>query len=145
MWIAILVRRCLLLQWLHNKRHVVSNHQHPDCLFNRLLRRTSKKTSSLHVTGLCEGNPPVVVGFPSQRASNAESASIDDVIMFILNLVIVIFSMVWGRVGGMGYVCACVCVCVCVCVGGGGGGGGGAFQKDLWALQCKISYILMSE
>ena len=29
-----------------------------------------KKTSKLRVTGLCEGNPPVTDGFPSQRASN---------------------------------------------------------------------------
>ena len=28
------------------------------------------------VTGLCEGNPPVAGGFPSQRASNAENVSI---------------------------------------------------------------------
>ena len=27
----------------------------------------------LPVTGLCEGNPPVTGGFPSQRASNAEN------------------------------------------------------------------------
>ena len=33
----------------------------------------SKKTSKLRVTGLFEGNPPVT---PSQRASNAENASI---------------------------------------------------------------------
>ena len=28
------------------------------------------------VTGLCEGNPPVTIEFPSYRASNAENASI---------------------------------------------------------------------
>ena len=31
-----------------------------------------KKTSKLRANGLCEGNPPVTGGFPSQRASNAE-------------------------------------------------------------------------
>ena len=36
----------------------------------------SKKTSKLHVTGLCEGNSPVTGEFPTQRASNAENASI---------------------------------------------------------------------
>ena len=30
------------------------NHQPHDCLFNRLFRRRSKKTSKLRVTGLCE-------------------------------------------------------------------------------------------
>ena len=45
-------------------------------LFNRLFRRRSKKISKLRVTGLCEENPPVTSGFPSQRASNAENVSI---------------------------------------------------------------------
>ena len=35
-----------------------------------------KKTQKLRVTGLCGGSPPVTVGFPSQRASNAENVSI---------------------------------------------------------------------
>ena len=46
------------------------------CLLNRFFGRRSKKTSKLRVTGLCEGNPPVIGGFSSQRASNAETASI---------------------------------------------------------------------
>ena len=37
------------------------------------LRRKSKKTSKPRVTGLCEGNPPVTGGFPSQRARNVEN------------------------------------------------------------------------
>ena len=64
------------LQWRHNKRNGVSNLQCLDCLLNRLFRRRSKKTSKIRVTGLCEGNPPVTGGFPSQRASNAENVSI---------------------------------------------------------------------
>ena len=47
-----------------------------DCLLNCLFRHRSKKTSKLCVTGLCEGNPPVTSGFPSQRDSNTENASI---------------------------------------------------------------------
>ena len=35
-----------------------------------------RKTSKLRVTVLCEWNPPVTRGFPSQRASNAENVSI---------------------------------------------------------------------
>ena len=47
-----------------------------DCLLSRSFRRRSKKTSKLCVTGLCEGNSTVTGEFPSQRASNAENASI---------------------------------------------------------------------
>ena len=36
----------------------------------------SEKTAELHVAGLCEGNPPVTDGFPSQMASNAVNGSI---------------------------------------------------------------------
>ena len=42
----------------------------------RLFRRRTKKTSKLRVTGLCEGNPPVNGGFPSQRANNVGNVSI---------------------------------------------------------------------
>ena len=34
------------------------------------------QTSKLLVTGLCEGNPMVTSGFPSQRASNVENVFI---------------------------------------------------------------------
>ena len=64
------------LQWRHNERYGVSNHRHLHCLLNRLFRRWSKNSSKLHVTGLCERNPPVTGGFPSQRASDAENVSI---------------------------------------------------------------------
>ena len=33
-----------------------------------------KKTSKLRVTGLRDGNPRVIGGFPSQKTSNAENA-----------------------------------------------------------------------
>ena len=36
----------------------------------------SRKTSQLHVTGLCAGNSPVTGEFPAQRASYAENVSI---------------------------------------------------------------------
>ena len=62
-------------QWCHNKRDGVSNHQPQDCLLNGLFGRRSKKTSKLHVTGLCQGNSPVTGAFPSQRTSNAENVS----------------------------------------------------------------------
>ena len=46
------------------------------CLLNRLIRRVSKKTSKLRVTGLCVWNSPVTGEFPAQRASDAENTSI---------------------------------------------------------------------
>ena len=64
------------LQWRHNERDGVSNHQPHDCLLNRLFGRRSKKTSKLRVTGLCAGNSPGTGEFPAQRTSNAENVSI---------------------------------------------------------------------
>ena len=66
----------LSIIWPHNERHGISNHRRLDCLLNRLFRRALEKTSRLRVTGLCEGNPPVTGGFPSQRASDTENISI---------------------------------------------------------------------
>ena len=64
------------LLWRHNGRGSASNHQHHDCLLNRLFRRRSKKTSKLRVTGLCAGNSPGTGEFPAQMSSNAENVSI---------------------------------------------------------------------
>ena len=63
------------LQCRDNEHEGVSNHRRPDCLFSRLFRRRSKKTK-LRVTGLCEGNPLLISGFPSQTASDARNVSI---------------------------------------------------------------------
>ena len=49
-------KKAFTLQWHHNWRDSVSNHQPHDCLLNRLFRRRSKKTSKPGVTGLCAGN-----------------------------------------------------------------------------------------
>ena len=43
---------------------------------NRLFRRRWKKTSKLHVTGLCARNSPATGELPAQNASNAENVSI---------------------------------------------------------------------
>ena len=64
------------LKWRHNERDGISNHQPHDCLLNGLLRRWSKKTSKLRVTGFCAGNSPVTGECPGQRASIAENVSI---------------------------------------------------------------------
>ena len=66
----------IITQWRHNEHDGVSNHCVSDSLLNNLFRRWSKNTSKLCVTGPCEGNPPVISGFPSQMASNAENVSI---------------------------------------------------------------------
>ena len=65
-----------ILQWRHNERDDVWNHQSHDCLLNCLFRRRSRTTSKLRVTGLCAGNSPVTGEFPTQRSSNAENVSI---------------------------------------------------------------------
>ena len=64
------------LQWCRNERDGVSNHRLPVCLLNRLFWCRWKKILKLRATGLCEGNQPVIDGFPSERASNAENVSI---------------------------------------------------------------------
>ena len=64
------------LQWRHNGRHSVSNHQLHGCLLNCLFTRRSKKTTNLRLTGLCAGNSPLTGEFPAQMASNVENASI---------------------------------------------------------------------
>ena len=66
----------LTLQWRHNERDGVSNHQPYECLLDHLFRRRSKKISKLRVTCLCAGNAPVTAEFPAQMASNAENVSI---------------------------------------------------------------------
>ena len=63
-------------QWRHNECDGVSNHQPHHRLLNCLFSCRSKKTSKLHITGLCAGNSPVTGEFPAQMASNAENASI---------------------------------------------------------------------
>ena len=64
------------LQWHHNGGNGISNHHPHDCLLNCLFSCRSKKTSKLHVTGLCVGNSVVTSEFHPQRASNMENVSI---------------------------------------------------------------------
>ena len=61
------------LQWRHNERYGVSNHQPHDCLLNLLSRHRWKKISKLRVTGPCEGISPVTGEFPTKRTNNAEN------------------------------------------------------------------------
>ena len=74
----------MTLPWRHSGRDDVSNHQPHDCLLNHSLRRRSKKTSKLCVTGLCAGNSPMTGEVPAQMTRNAENVfPLDDVIMII--------------------------------------------------------------
>ena len=82
------------LRWRHNGHDSISNHQPHDCLLNRLFRRRSKKTSKLHITGLCAGNSPGTGDFPAQMASNAENVSIWWHHHAMLNL---IYNYFWPR------------------------------------------------
>ena len=75
-WTIISMVAVITLQWRHNERDGVSNHQPHDCFLKRLFRHKSNKTSKFHITGLCEGNSPVTSEFPAQRASNPENVSI---------------------------------------------------------------------
>ena len=59
-----------VLQWRHNERHGVSNHQPHDCLLNHVFMRRLKKASKHRVTGLVTGE------LHAQRVSNVENAFI---------------------------------------------------------------------
>ena len=75
-YICLIPIKAWSLQWRDNERDDVSNHQPHDCLLNGLFRHRSKKISKLRVTGLCEGNSPVISEFPARRDSNAENITI---------------------------------------------------------------------
>ena len=62
------------VQWRHNERHGVSNHQPHDCLLNRLFQIRENKAP--RHWPLCAGNSPLTGEFPAQRASIAEIVSI---------------------------------------------------------------------
>ena len=70
-----------ILQWRHNERDGISNHQSHDCLLSRLFRHRSKKTWKLRVTGLCEGNSPVTGEFFAQKPVTRKMLSFVSVIM----------------------------------------------------------------
>ena len=73
---SITSRYSIPLQWRHNGRDCVSNHQSHDCLHNRLFRNRSKKKWKLRTTGLCAGNSPVTGEFPAQITSDVDNVSI---------------------------------------------------------------------
>ena len=66
-WLAI------WLQWRHNGRHGVANHQQLDGLFNYLFWLTSKKQQSSALLATCEGNSSMTCEFPAQRPVTRKS------------------------------------------------------------------------
>ena len=62
--------------WTHNSDVIMSAMASQITDVAILCSRTDQSTSKLRNTGLCEGDPSVTDGFPSQRASNAENVSI---------------------------------------------------------------------
>ena len=76
-----IISKPLALQWRHNGRDGVSNHQLHKCLHNRLFRRRSKKTSKLCVTGLCAGNHRGPVNSPHKWPVTRKMFPFDDIIM----------------------------------------------------------------
>ena len=69
------------LQWRHNERNGVSNHQPHDCLLNRISQRRSKKISKPRVTGLCEGIHRGPVSSPHKGPVTRKMLPFDDAIM----------------------------------------------------------------
>ena len=55
--------------------HGISKHQQLKCFSTASLSYHQRKHQSSVLLALCEGNPPVTGGFPSQRASNSEIIS----------------------------------------------------------------------
>ena len=82
----------LSLQWRHNGHDGVSNHQPLDCLRNYLFRRWSKKTSKLHVTGLCGGIHRWPVNSPHIRPITRKMFPFDDVIMISFSNYKILYS-----------------------------------------------------
>ena len=71
---------------LSHERHDASNHQHPHCFATVGSDVHQRKCESRVLLALCEANPTVTGGFLSQRASNAELFSLNDVIMVRVRL-----------------------------------------------------------
>ena len=83
------------LQWCHNECDGVSNYRRFLCLLNCLFRRRSKKTSKLHMTGLCEGNSLVTGEFPAKGPVTRKTFPFDDVIMVVQYNMILDASLQW--------------------------------------------------
>ena len=77
------------LQWRHNERNGVSNHQPHDYLLKHLFRGRSKKTSKLRVTGFVRGIHWSPVNPPHIWSITRKTFPFDNVIMTIIQGIIV--------------------------------------------------------
>ena len=80
---AFTCNQVLSLQWRHNERDGVPNYRRPGCLLNLMLKRRSKKTWKLRVTGVCEGNPLVTGGSPHKGPVTWKMFPFEDIIMVV--------------------------------------------------------------
>ena len=87
MALVVFIHIHIPLHWRHNEHDGVSNHQPHGCLLNRLIRRRSKKTSKLRVTGICVGNSPGPVNSPHKGPVTQKMFPFDDVIILHRHLV----------------------------------------------------------
>ena len=85
-WITL---GCVSLQWRDKGCDSVPNHQPRDCLLNRLFSRRSKKTSKLHVTGLCPGP----VKSPHKWPVTRKMFPFDGVIMYSYHGIVWIYTV----------------------------------------------------
>ena len=67
--------------WRHNGCDGVLIHQRPDCLFNRLFRRRSKKIPKPRVTSLCADYSPVTGEYPHKGPVTRKMFPFDDVFL----------------------------------------------------------------
>ena len=83
-------------------------------MVSRLFRHRSSKISKLCITGLCEGNRLVTIGFPSQRASNTEIDSIwwDHHVQYVSNGVTAVLKSKPSTCDIMGLILSYVAVIV---------------------------------
>ena len=72
------------IQLRHNEPDGVSNHQHRDCLLNRLFRRRSEKTSKLRITGLCDRRIPRTKDQYGGKCFHLMTSSCNDSLWFLL-------------------------------------------------------------
>ena len=73
----------MALRWRHTGHDGVAINQPYDCLYNRLFRRRSKKTSKLRVTGLYAGNSRGPVNSPYKWPVTRKMFPFHDVIMYL--------------------------------------------------------------
>ena len=85
------------LQWHHNECSSISNHWHLECLLKHLFRCKSKKTSKLHIAGLCEGNPLVTSDSLHKGPVTWNMFPLEDIIMNLKwrRFIVAAQSIIW--------------------------------------------------